>query len=232
VVWNEVCGRGREPAWRGALPGADLWSGPEPLDLTFGTRACGAGRDPRTPGPRVRPLLFGCFWDGAKVMVQGRVAAFFELRDGLRQQGRRATARPVFSFLRHEGRAAWDRRNAGPWGAPLLFGWLLGTVRKSWFRGESLRSSKRLRDRPAAARWALRAAVLSARLKAVPPQRSYFFRSSGVRSQEGARLAGALLGPNLWPGFRNQGVPLGTGGRRALGCAPSLLGGSWGRYES
>ena len=51
-----------------------------------------------------------------------------------------------------------DRRTPWPWGAPFLFEWLPGTVPKSWFTGESLRHEAPPR-RPAAAKWALRAAV-------------------------------------------------------------------------
>jgi hypothetical protein len=187
-------------------------------------------------------------------MVQGRVAAFFELRDGLRQQGRRATARPVFSFLRHEGRAAWDRRNAGPWGAPLLFGWLLGTVRKSWFQGRvaaffELRDGLRQQGGRATARRffspegvPLRTGECRA-LGCAPP--FWVAPGDGTKVMVQGRVAAFC---ELRDGLRQQGgratarpvfsflrhEKRAAWDRRDAGPweAPLLSGGSWGWYES
>jgi hypothetical protein len=89
-------------------------------------------------------------------MAQGKVAAFFELRDNLHPSaptagvlgtpvacGSKEGASRRCSFGTSETRALIQKRLIEVWAwadaGSLLFGWLPETVRKSWFRGESLR---------------------------------------------------------------------------------------------
>jgi len=75
----------------GALPGPEF--GTDFWDLTLEPGR--AAWDRRTPGPGVRPFFFGWLLRTVrKSWFRERVAAFFELRDGLRQQGGRFA--PVF----------------------------------------------------------------------------------------------------------------------------------------